>query len=123
MVDGIAYVAANVAGLQLINVSNPTNPSLLGSFNTAGTAYAVSVVGGLAYVADDFGLQLINVSNPTNPSLLGSFNTARPVFGVSVVGGIAYVALPDAACLQMFDVSRGYYSYLGANILENNFHL
>ena len=77
VVGGIAYVAANVAGLQLINVSNPTNPSLLGSFNTAGNAYGVSVVGSIAYVADDFGLQLINVSNPTNPSLLGSFNTAR----------------------------------------------
>ena len=36
VVGGIAYVATDDLHLQLINVSNPTNPSLLGSFNTSG---------------------------------------------------------------------------------------
>ena len=39
------------AGLQLIDVSDPKNPSLLGSFNT-GFAYGVSVVGNIAYVVE-----------------------------------------------------------------------
>ena len=53
MVGSIAYVAAGSAGLQLINVSNPTNPSLLGSFNT-GYMLLVSVwLVAIAYVAAD----------------------------------------------------------------------
>ena len=75
MVGSIAYVAADDLALQLINVSNPTNPSLLGSFNMVGYASGISVVGSIAYVVAQYGgLQLINVSNPSNPSLLGSFN-------------------------------------------------
>ena len=103
VVGDIAYGAGR--GLQLINVSNPTNPSLLGSFNTAGTAFGVSVVGSIAYVAAATALQLINVSNPTNPSLLGSFNLAGYTSSINVVGSIAYVVTQYGG-LQLFNVSN-----------------
>jgi hypothetical protein len=47
-----AYVANDYAGLLVIDVSNPANPFLIGSYNTAGEAIGAFVVGNYIYVAD-----------------------------------------------------------------------
>ncbi|MGB3220186.1 MAG: hypothetical protein WBD79_22550, partial [Anaerolineae bacterium] len=106
VVAGRAYVAAWDSGLQIIDISNPANPTLRGAYNTPGYAYGVSVVGGLAYVADAWGgLQIIDVSNPANPTRRGAYDTSGDARGVSVVGSLAYVA--DAwGGLQIIDVSN-----------------
>jgi len=54
-----AYVADDVAGLQVIDVSNPANPVRTGGFNTSGATKGAQVVGNYAYVANaDSGLQI-----------------------------------------------------------------
>src|ERR1043166_1244753 len=58
-----------------IDVSQPTSIFTV-YLDTAGYSYSVSVIGNIAYVADNIvGLQLINVSDPSNPILLSNFNT------------------------------------------------
>jgi hypothetical protein len=58
-----AYVVAGDFGLQIIDVSDPSAPAFLGSYDTPHWAYRVYVSGSTAYVAaDDFGLQIIDVS-------------------------------------------------------------
>ena len=53
MVGSLAYVADGYySGLQIIDVSNPANPTWRGAYDTSGHAYGVSVVGRLIYVAD-----------------------------------------------------------------------
>ena len=51
MVGYLSYVA-DVSSLQIIDVSNPANPTLRGAYNTPGFVFGVSVVGRLIYVAD-----------------------------------------------------------------------
>ena len=93
VVGNYAYVADNDNGLQIIDISDPTAPSLTGTFDTSGFAYDVTVVGNYAYVADDkSGLQIIDISDPTAPSLTGTFVTSGFAEGVTVVGNYAYVA-------------------------------
>ncbi len=41
-----------MAGLQVIDVSNPANPQRVGGYDTSGNAYGVAVSGNYAYVAD-----------------------------------------------------------------------
>ncbi|MFN5892129.1 MAG: hypothetical protein ACK45Z_05770, partial [Dolichospermum sp.] len=61
-----AYVADIDSGLQIIDISNPTTPTLKGNYDTSGSAWGVQVLGNYAYVADiDSGLQIIDISNPT----------------------------------------------------------
>ncbi len=50
-----AYVADGLAGLQVIDVSNPANPQRVGGYDTSGYAHGVAVSGNYAYVADDYG--------------------------------------------------------------------
>jgi len=99
-----AYLANGGAGLEVVDVGNPANPSRVGGYDTSGSATAVSVAGNTAYVADgEAGLQIIDVGNPSSPSRLGGFNTSGSAGGLHVAGGIAYVA-DGVAGLQLIDV-------------------
>jgi Ca2+-binding RTX toxin-like protein len=67
VVGNYAYVADGDSGLQIIDISNPTTPTLKGNYDTSGYAQGVQVVGNYAYVADDAsGLQIIDVSEFLN---------------------------------------------------------
>jgi hypothetical protein len=69
-----AYVADWYAGLQVVNVSNPTNCTRVGGYNTAGGASRLALQGDYVYIADDFaGMVVIDVSNPTNCSLVSHY--------------------------------------------------
>src|SRR6185369_1379918 len=94
-------------GLQVIDVSNPTNCVLVGRVDPPGFrgmpgfARGVAVSGNYAYVADPGaafgsvllgGLHVIDVSNPSNCVLVGSCATSDAPIGVAVSGNYAYVA-------------------------------
>ena len=77
----------------MIDVSDPTNPELVGNFDTRGDARGVTVVGNFALVADHtFGLQMIDVSDPTNPRIKGNYDSPGLATRVAVAGNYAYLA-------------------------------
>jgi hypothetical protein len=94
-----AYVAvrdivAEINGLRIMDVSDPTAPTEIGFYPTPGFAENVAIAGSFAYVADGpGGLHIINVYNPAAPTKVGFYTTgglyAR---NVAVVGKYAYVA-------------------------------
>ncbi|MCK4306458.1 MAG: hypothetical protein KAY24_19610, partial [Candidatus Eisenbacteria sp.] len=87
----LAFVAD--ADLQIIDISDPSNPVLAGSYDTPDQARGVAVSGNLAFVADDHsGLQIIDISNPSSPVLAGSYDTPDRAFDVAVSGDLAFVA-------------------------------
>ena len=103
-----AYVAAGTAGLQVVDISDPVAPALMGGYNTDGKAEGVYVADNLvAYIADGAeGLQVIDVSKPAKPKRLGGYKTGGYASGVWVVGDIAYLADGASKGLQIFDVSN-----------------
>lgn len=63
------FGAGGPEGIFIFDVSDPTNPRQVGSFNTDGYAYGVTTSGNYAYVADGAnGLVIIDISDPTNPT-------------------------------------------------------
>ncbi|NGX43634.1 MAG: hypothetical protein K940chlam7_01933, partial [Chlamydiae bacterium] len=101
-----AYVADRFSGLQIIDVSNVTNPTLASSYDTPGDARDVALSGNYAYIADyTSGLQIIDVSNAANPTFAGSYDTPGTAYGVAVSGNYAYVAATTSG-LQIIDVSN-----------------
>jgi len=90
-------VADYDAGLQVIDISTPSSPTLVGGYDTSGWAIGVAVSGSYAYVADyDAGLQVIDISTPSSPTLVGGYDTSGYACGVAVSGDYAYVADYDA---------------------------
>jgi len=103
MVSGnYAYVADYDAGLQVIEVSNPTNCVRVGGYDTSGIARSVAVSGNYAYVADhSAGLQVLEVSNPANCVRVGGYDTSGTAFGAAVVAGRIYMADGEAGLLVL----------------------
>lgn len=89
-----AYIAAgNIGGLQVFDMTDPTNGLLLGGYSTPGSAKAVSVAGIFAFVADgSFGIQAIDVANPTAPFLAGTHDTPCGATRIVANDSLCYVA-------------------------------
>jgi hypothetical protein len=91
-VSGTHAYVAGYFGLQVIDISNPQSPQIVGSVDTPGSANGVAVAGTYAYVADWYpGLQVIDISNPESPQIVGSVDTPSAAIGVTVSGTLAYV--------------------------------
>src|SRR5438876_990731 len=103
-VDGaLAYVAAGGAGLEVVDVSNPFAPTLIGAVDTPGTATGVAVANGRAYVADDTALEVVDVTSPRSPVVVGSLATRARA--VTVVGTRLYV-LDGGLQLKVVDITN-----------------
>ncbi|MFA6307929.1 MAG: PKD domain-containing protein [Patescibacteria group bacterium] len=106
VVGNYAYIASYDAGLQIIDVSNPTSPVIVGSVDTPGLAWAIDIVGNYAYIADcGAGFHVIDINNPTSPVIVGSVDTPGSAKGVVVSGNHAYVG-DETYGLQIIDVSN-----------------
>ena len=91
------------SGLLVIDISNSTNPTIVGTYDTPGKAYDVYVADSYAYVADYSSLQIIDVSDPEDPILAGAYNINYPAC-VYIEGSYAYVAAGTSG-LVIIDIS------------------
>ncbi len=105
VVGDTAFVADGSSGLQIINISNPKAPTLIGSYDTPGNAYKLQVVGDTAFVADQAGgLQIIDISDPSIPILISAYKAPAQVLGVQVIGNTAFVSAWSAG-LQIINIT------------------
>jgi hypothetical protein len=103
-----AYVSfATTDTMSVFDVSNPSNPVLLGSATTLGTPEYLQVAGKYVYIADATNpgyLQIYDVSNPYNPVLVSTFATAgNSATAVYVVGNYAYIT-DSASTTNNFEI-------------------
>jgi hypothetical protein len=83
-------------GLQIIDVTNPTNPTLAGWYHAENSsACGVYVLNGHAYTAGR-GFRMFDVSNPSTPVVEGAYNTPYSIEAVHVSGNYAYAADRDS---------------------------
>ncbi len=90
---GYAYVAADSAGVDVIDISNPMAPVRVGGYSEVNwSTYDLAVSGGYACVAaGTAGLTVIDVSNPTAPVRVGGY-ASGDARDVAVSGGYVYMA-------------------------------
>jgi hypothetical protein len=87
-----AYVAAHSV-VTAFDVSNPSNPRLVGYCDTPGHAKALAVSNGYLYIAAySAGLRVLRISDPAHPVAVGACETYGQADGVAVTGGVAYLA-------------------------------
>ncbi len=104
-----AYVAkgnVSVGGLEIIDISVPNTPLLVGVVDLPGYGKDVVVSGNYAYVADGWaGLQIIDVSDPSTPLIVGTMETPDSASDVALFDHYAYVAEWNTGRLHVVDVS------------------
>ena len=98
-------LSAATGGLQIVDVTDPYSPTLLGGCDTPGITLDVAVSGDYAYLADEAaGLQVIDVKDPSNPVIVGNCDTPGVCRDVAISGDYAYV--PDGySGLQVIDIA------------------
>ncbi len=101
---GTIYSEPIDPGLQVIDISDPANPSVIGSVDTPDYAYGVYISGSYAYVAaGDSGLQVVDISDPINPSIVAYIDTPGSAKDVHVSGSYVYVD-DDISGLQVITI-------------------
>jgi hypothetical protein len=105
VVGGLAYLADDLSGLRVIDVSDPTAPAEVGSiaFPFLGLS-DIEVLDGRAYVLGDDELRVIDVSNPAAPVEIGALDV-RGGLDIEVMDGLAYVVTGNSR-LEVIDVSN-----------------
>jgi hypothetical protein len=91
--DDLVHVADGAGGLQIVDVTDPTAPVIVGARSTQTSAVGLSLVGDLVYVADrSSGMHVIDAGDPTAPILIGSIRLDGNANGVAVTGNLVCVA-------------------------------
>lgn len=72
--DNILFTANGDSGLRIIDISNPSSPNEISSYENLGYAQALAIKDDYVYIADNTsGIQIINISDPYNPVLAGAY--------------------------------------------------
>jgi len=101
-----AFVAAGSAGLQVVDVSDRSAPTVVASLDTDGTAIDIKVLGSLVYIADgESGLVVIDIADPLTPTLVSSFDTAGVTQDLQVDFNYAYLANGSTG-IEIVDISE-----------------
>jgi hypothetical protein len=101
------YLSNYSTGLEIVDVTSPTNPIQAGVYDSPGLAKDVTFLGGpFAYLADDrAGLRVVDVSQPMTPTEVAAHDTFSWARYADVQGDYAYVAeVTDG--LAVIDVSQ-----------------
>ncbi len=102
------------SGIQILDVSNPANPVLLGRTSTSWSARRMVVRGGDAYVINRMtpndpptwpGLEIIDVTRLTTPPVYGVSGVAGEAVDVGLCGSCAVVACQGGG-LTLIDVAN-----------------
>ncbi|MEO1086665.1 MAG: hypothetical protein AAFY88_20725, partial [Acidobacteriota bacterium] len=100
-------VSVSPAGVWILDVSDPSTPTLTGQYIEPGTDFVfdLDVLGDHAFVADDNeGVTVIDISDPAAPAMVGRFAGATGASHLSIDGTRAYVSRRGAG-FQILDLS------------------
>ena len=92
----LAYVAAGMGGLRVVDVSNPIALLETCGTNQIGEAYSVAATGHLVFVGTLRGLAIVEASCRPTPAPVTWFATETPILDVAAEGDLVLVAAGDA---------------------------
>ncbi len=94
-INNTAFVADYTAGLLILDISNASNPQLIGMYNDGDIVRGIDVEDNIVYAScgTDGGFKTIDANDPSNPVLRGEYqNISR---GIGVVKKDDYVFVCD----------------------------
>lgn len=100
----MVYVACADKGLRIIDISAPSLPVEVGSYDTDGTTVDIALNGQFACLADGNSIRLVNISDPTQPTEAGNYSCVANAIDVN--GHFAYVVSHTGSdnCLRIIDI-------------------
>ncbi len=91
--------------MRVIDITDPENPTLAGSYDIDGIKEKPYGSGNYLYApAVEDGIFVFDISDPENPDLVGSCDTPGEARAIHIVGDYAYVADGDSG-IQILDIT------------------
>lgn len=123
--DGNYLYIGNGTCLDVLYVSDPNNPVLVGQLITESVVRSIQVSGDYAYIANwSDGFMVIDISDPTTPREVADIPFDWRCWSVSVFGNFAYVG-NDTLGMRIVDIStptspilRGTFNPPGTSTIE-----
>jgi len=110
-VGDIVYIADQVEGLRILNISNVSNPVQIEGYSGGGS-YDMEIVDNLLLLADDDnGLVILNISIPSEPVFVSSYGSR--CIHLAVEGSVVYATING---LSLIDISDPEHPSLISNI-------
>ncbi|MFX0108094.1 MAG: LVIVD repeat-containing protein [Candidatus Hodarchaeota archaeon] len=80
-------------GLIIIDVSDPVQPEILGTFHAGGLPFAIESKDEIVYLADQLeGLRIIDISDPANPVEIEGYVGSGMAFDLEIEGDFLFMA-------------------------------
>jgi len=102
--NGFAYMPLLDSSLKIIDLANPENPSVIGSFEGLGYINAIKVSGSYAYASSDAGLGIINMEDHSNPTLVSLYSDFGPIGDLFVFGNYVYLVENTFHNIQIINI-------------------
>jgi hypothetical protein len=93
-VDGnYAYISDNIFALKVVDITNPADPQLLGTFGRfPSESKGLCKRGNYVYLADEYyGMQIFDASEPSSPWIVADYSDASEIYKLAVSGQYAYI--------------------------------
>jgi len=102
-IDGDRLYVVHDTGLEVFDLSDPSEPAPIGSLALSGAPRHLEISGTLGFLATSPGLEVFDLSEPALPVRLASLRIGGLAYDVEVVGDLAYVAVSSG--LAIVDIS------------------
>ena len=103
-IGGERAYAVSDWGLEIFDLTRPTQPLRIGEIATPGNAQGIAVEDGFAYVADGAaGMHLIDVSQPSSPRLIKTVGDFDNAYRIHLANGNVYVVDNSKKGLKIFN--------------------
>ena len=125
--EQLVYITEQENGLKVVDVRDPSNPVIVGTFDAAGLVRRVriSADGSKAILLDskwhtnpesESVLRILDVSSPSEPLLLGSYNLDEPALGLTLSSdeSLAFIANSNNG-IQVINIADPSNPYLAAS--------
>lgn len=94
--DDLAYITSSYAGIDIVNIADPSNPFLVGNYGAPIRdhqidSHDISVIGDQAYVSDCVrGLLILDISDPQHPDVVGEYSETESCTALAVDENLVY---------------------------------
>lgn len=103
--DTLLVVAGGTAGVLVLSVADPTQPHIIGVYDSLQKAHHVIVRDNTAFAINQGdGLYILDITDPAHPEQIGSYHPPGNALTIALLGNYAYVT--DIGGLQIVDVSN-----------------
>ena len=107
--DNLLFIADNLLGLKILDISNPKKPALASLFGDAyNSTFDVVVRGNYAYVADgDDGMEVIDISDPYSPQKINTWSNGNNITNILISNNLAFLSIQGLG-IDIINISNPY---------------